>query len=74
MPKRQKTEFFSVFNECTAAAAQMIVDAGKGTKIELDQIPESARFDEHGRVARFAVAVFGPNVPEFHRLCREMYL
>lgn len=71
--KRQKTEFFSLFNECTAAAGQSMVDAGKATRIEPDAIPESARFDEHGRPARFAVAVFGPHVAEFHRVCREMY-
>lgn len=71
MPKKS-TEIFSVFGQCEAVAAEMMIKEGKLTRIPPEQIPESAAVNDAGTPARFAVIVPARYVPEFNRRCAEM--
>jgi hypothetical protein len=71
---RSKTEIFSIFGQCDAVAAEMMVREGKLTRIEPEDIPASAAVNEAGTRARFAVVVPHQHLREFQQRCREMYL
>lgn len=68
----KKTEIFSVFGQCEAVAAEMMIKEGKLTRIPPEQIPEGADRNDVGAPARFAVVVPARYVPEFNRRCAEM--
>lgn len=71
-----KTEIMSIFGVCEAAAANVMIDAGKLTKIPVDEIPESALWgkDWEGKPIKavFAVVVPVERLQEFETLCKEM--
>ena len=73
MSKRNNsTEIFSVFGQCEAVAAEMMISEGKLTRIEPADIPPTAAVNDAGTRARFAVIVPRRFVPEFNRRCAEM--
>lgn len=64
---------FSVFGVCEATAAEIMLKDGRATrKIPVDEIPESALYNQFGNKALFAVMVPGERVPEFEKLCKEL--
>ena len=71
MPKKT-AEIFSIFGQCEAVAAEMMVEEGKLTRIEPADIPVSAAFNDVGTAARFAVVVPPRYLAEFNRRCAEM--
>lgn len=71
--RRRTAEIFSIFGQCDAVAAQMMIDEGKLTRIEPQDIPVTAAFNDDGAPARFAVVVPPRYLSEFERRCREMY-
>lgn len=70
--KRNKTEIFSIFGQCEAVVAEMMVKEGKLTRIEAADIPPSAAFNKLDQRARFAVVVQPRYLAEFNRRCAEM--
>lgn len=69
---KKSTEIFSVFGQCEAVAAEMMIKEGKVTHIPPEQIPLAVAFNDMGQTARFAVMVPARYVPEFNRRCAEM--
>ncbi len=70
--KRNKTEIFSIFGQCEAVAAEMMIEEGKLTRIAASDIPATAAVNEFGTRARFAVVVQPRYLAEFNRRCAEM--
>lgn len=70
--KRKATQIFSIFGQCEAAAADYMIAQGKLTRIEFKAIPESARYNDKGRAARFAVVVPAKHLLEFNQLCEGL--
>lgn len=64
---------FSIFGVCEATAAEIMLKDGRATrKIPVDEIPESALYNQFGNKALFAIMVPGERVPEFEKLCEEL--
>lgn len=72
MPRRNKTEIFSIFGQCEAVAAEMMIAEGKLVRIEPANIPPTAAVNAAGKRARFAVVVQQRYLAEFNRRCAEM--
>lgn len=73
--KKAKTEIFSIFGVCEAAAAEIMIEAGKLTRIPKEQIPESVAYNvvDGKRIeARFAVVVPSEHKGAFEELCKEL--
>lgn len=70
--KRNKTEIFSIFGQCEAVVANMMIDEDKLTRIVAADIPPSAAVNDFGHHARFAVVVQPRYLAEFNRRCAEM--
>lgn len=71
--RRTGAQVFSVFGVCEATAAEIMLKDGRATrKIPVDEIPDSALYNEFGNKALFAVMVPGERVPEFEKLCKEL--
>jgi hypothetical protein len=70
--KRNKTEIFSIFGQCEAVVAEMMITEGKLNRIEPADIPPTAAVNEFGTRARFAVVVQPRYLAEFNRRCAEM--
>lgn len=61
---------YSIFGQIEQVAAELTVDKGKATKIPFDQIPECARHNEQGDVAKFAIMIPDEaEVVRFEELC-----
>jgi hypothetical protein len=69
---KQQTKIYSIFGQIECAAAGALIEAGEATKIEPWDIPESARFNDAGRPALFAVVVPRRNVAKFDKLIADM--
>jgi hypothetical protein len=71
--RRTGAQVFSVFGVCEATAAEIMLKDGRATrKIPVDEIPESALFNEFGNKALFAVMVPGERVHEFNELIKDL--
>jgi hypothetical protein len=70
--KSNKTNVWSIFGQIDAVVAQMMVDEGKFNKIEGEDIPATAKFDELGRQAKFAVVVPAKHEAEFNKRVRDL--
>lgn len=71
--RRTGAQVFSIFGICEAAAAEAMLKDGRATrKIPVDEIPDSALFNEFGNKALFAVMIPGDRVEEFNKLCKEL--
>jgi hypothetical protein len=70
--RKAKTEIFSIFGQCEAAAAQSMIDKGELTKIEYADIPDTARTNDAGQRAYFAVVVPASKLRAFNLLCEAM--
>lgn len=70
--KRNKTEIFSIFGQCEAVVANMMIDEGKLTRIVAADIPPSAAVNKLGHRAQFAVVVQPRYLAEFNYRCAEM--
>ncbi len=70
--RRNATEIFSIFGQIESVAAQVMIDRGEATKIDAEQIPESALFNKLGDRAKFAVMMPGARVQAFEQLIREL--
>jgi hypothetical protein len=60
---KHETQIFSIFGEIEAIAA----NAMGFERIEFDDIPPTARYNDQGKPAKFAVIVPGRAVAEFER-------
>jgi hypothetical protein len=66
-------QIFSVFGVCEAAAAEIMLKDGRATrKIPVEEIPDSAQFNQFGDRARFAVMVPSNHVLAFNELCKDL--
>lgn len=72
MSKRNKTEIFSIFGQCEAVVADMMIQEGKLKRIDASDIPPSASVNDFGHRARFAVVVQPQYLGEFNRRCAEL--
>lgn len=75
MSKRQiskSSEVFSIFGQCEAVAADIMIERHGLYRIPASEIPATAAVNDVGTPARFAVVVPARLVPEFNRLCAEM--
>ncbi len=64
---------FSVFGLCEATAADIMLKDGRATrKIPVDEIPDSALWNEFGHKALFAVMIPGDQVHAFNELCKDL--
>jgi len=70
--KRNKTEIFSIFGQCEAVVANMMIEEGKLTRIVAADIPATAAVNDFGNHAQFAVVVQPRYLAEFNRRCAEM--
>lgn len=69
---RFETQIFSIFGQCEAVAADMMIERHKLTRIEAHEIPETAAVNEFGQRARFAVVMPAKHLREFEKLCAEL--
>lgn len=69
---RNATEIYSVFGQIEAVAAQKLIDEGIAKKIEAKDIPASARFNEQGRAAQFAIVIARKHVARFEELIANL--
>ena len=70
---RSPAQVFSVFGICEATAAEIMLKDGRATlRIPVDQIPESALYNDLGNKALFAVMVPGERVHEFNELIKDL--
>lgn len=65
-------EVFSIFGQCEAVAAEIMIKEHGLYKIPAHEIPESVATNNAGVAAQFAVVVPARLVPKFNRLCAEM--
>lgn len=71
--RRTGSQVFSIFGLCEATAAEIMLKDGRATrKIPVDEIPDSALYNQFGNKALFAVMVPGEQVPAFEKLCKEL--
>ncbi len=70
--KRNKTEIFSIFGQCDAVVANLMIEEGKLTRIAAADIPPSAAVNDFGQHAQFAVVVQPQYLAEFNRRCAEL--
>lgn len=71
--RRTGAQVFSVFGVCEATAAEILLKDGRATrKIPVNEIPDSALYNEFGNKALFAVMIPGEQVPVFEKLCKEL--
>lgn len=71
--RRTGSQVFSIFGLCEAAAAEVMLKDGRiSHKIPVDQIPDSALYNQFGNKALFAVMVPGEQVQAFNDLCKDM--
>lgn len=69
---RRKTQIFSIFHECEAAAAEVLISEGVATKIEKRMIPPNESTNELGQPAMFAVVVPAAHLARFEELCANL--
>ncbi len=62
---RRGAEFYSIFGQIEEVVAEEMIKEGKAKKIPSEQIPDSARFNERGTHAKFAVFMPRQMVAEF---------
>lgn len=61
----RETRIFSIFGQIEGVVAQAMAKEGKGRIIPQREIPDTARFNEHGQMALFAYLCPGPHMDEF---------
>jgi hypothetical protein len=59
-----RSQIFSIFGQIEGVVADQMAAEGIVTKIELDMIPRTAKWDEHGRLAHCALIM----TPEIERV------
>lgn len=69
---KRKTQIFSIFGECEAAAAETLIKEGVATKIEKRLIPPNESTNERGQSALFAVVVPAAHLARFEELCANL--
>lgn len=64
---------YSIFGQCEAAAAEVLIEARKAVRIDTDDIPDEEKMHPiTGKPAMFAVMVPGPYVADFEELCADL--
>jgi hypothetical protein len=69
---RKQTNIISVFGQIEGVIADALVAERKATRIDFENIPISARYDEHGRAAHCALVLSTEAEREFDRRVREL--
>jgi len=67
MPRKQRTEIFSIFGQIEAAAAEAMIAKHGLHKIDARDIPPSASTNEAGQAAQFAVVMPREHLAEFEQ-------
>lgn len=62
---KKQSQIYSIFGQIEEAAASSMIAEGKGNKIEADMIPPTARYNERGERAKFAIVLHSAHVAEF---------
>lgn len=74
MTKRKNTmEIYSVFGQIESVAANIMIERGEATRIDADEIPESAMLNKIGQRAQFAVMMPKSSVLRFNKLIADLY-
>ena len=68
------TEFYSIYGQLDALAAEDMIKKGKAKRLPDEAIPEDQRKSADGRPLRFAISIKKRDVPEFEQLIRDYYL
>ena len=69
---KKQTQIYSIFGQIESVVAQAMIDEKVVTKIESGDIPPTARYDDEGRVAHFAIVIPSSLVPAFERRVRDL--
>jgi hypothetical protein len=72
MPKRS-TEIFSIFGQIEEVAAELMIKNEGARKIPAEQIPDTARYNEKGTAAKFAIILPRAKVPKFEETIKSLY-
>lgn len=72
MSMRHKTTICSIFGQIPGVIADAMVAEGKVRRIEPDDIPVTARYDEHGTRAHCALVFTPPAEREFDMRVRNL--
>lgn len=72
MSKRTATQIFSIFGDCEAAAAEVLIREGVANRIDAREIPADVKVNELGQVARFAVVVPASALARFERMIADL--
>lgn len=71
--KRIPAQVYSIFGQCEAVAAEMMLRDGRATlRISVADIPETALYNKEGKPALFAILIPGDQLKTFERLCKEI--
>jgi len=63
---KRTTEIYSIFGQLDAVIAQAMAAEGKVRRIERDMIPPTARHDDNGREAYFAIVMSNEYLDEYN--------
>jgi hypothetical protein len=70
--KRSLTRICSIFGQIEGVVADAMYQEGVCHRIRTEDIPHSARYDEHGRLAHCALVFDDTSEREFDRRVREL--
>lgn len=66
-------KIYSIFGQCEAAAAEVLIEAHKAVRIETADIPDEEKMNPlTGEPAMFAVMVPTPFIEDFEELCANL--
>lgn len=72
MASKSKTQFFAIFGQIEAAAAEVMITDGEITRIPAELIPASEAVNDKGQRALFAVIVPGAKLKRFNKLIADL--
>jgi hypothetical protein len=69
---KRQTEIFSIFGQIETVVAEAMIAEGSCVRIEAWEIPPTARFNELGQQAKFAVIIPAQLVCAFEERVRKL--
>jgi hypothetical protein len=68
----RKTQIYSIFGQCEAAAATHFIEHHGAVRIERKDVPKEAAVNDVGKAALFAVIIPGSQVVAFNKMCDNL--
>lgn len=73
MSKLLSSQIFSISGQIECVVAELMIERGKATKIELKDFPDTvARFDDANRPVQFAIIIQNQFSSEFNELIANL--